>query len=930
MAEKNILFKVEVDTSQAIKNLSQYKKTVADIDEQIKNLRKKMKEEGADTKTLGQEIARLTEQKKAYNKEISNTSREVQNNLVATSEKYTNTLKGMRAALSAAKDELAGLALGSAEYEAQSAKVSKLNDEVKELEQEYGVFTRSVGDYENAIKNALDATNPFVVSVADLATTSGGATTMLNNVGGAIKNVGKQALALLANPVFLVIAGTAAIIMGIVKAIKSSEEQTSRLNVILAPLKRALEAVLNVMQRAAGAILSAFEMAGAAIGWVMDKMEGLPIVGKYVEAINDANKEAIELEKAKYDLAKQTRQDEIDNAKNALEVAKLRTQAKDKEKFTAAERLAMIQKAAKIEEEAAQRNMEREKEKLRIMEVEASWAENSAEVNDALAQQQASVYRAEMEYYNKTRELLEQENTARNEMAADIKAANEQIYNQQLKQLTLYQQLLKSKSEYDAIYFYDYSQSAEANAELQWKHEQEWAARSMMLAQQQAEQKLALDLKYGKITQQEYNAQQQLLQDQAAQFQLQQLADLEAHQRELLDSMIALAGGQSTQGLLESLEEQYRIAFETLKNDATLSAEERAYYEIALTDEYTKKREQIIKDSEKRIEDIKKQAYDKRVEEMNKELQLAWESAQSQYDIKREFIERELQDATLSAEKRAQLEQQLSELTSQYQMQKISAYEDFSNQVLTLATSINDTFNAIGDAQVQRAEENNNKEKESLKKQLDDGLISQKKYDKEVAKLDEELAAKKAKIARDQAIRDKALNVAQIAMNTAAAIMKIWAEVPKFDFGISTTALTAMAAATGAAQIAAVLATPIPEARTGGLVVGATHENGGVLMNLENEEHIIGAKPSKAFPELLNLISYIGKHSGIPDTGFAARSLISSSSSTSAANIDADALAQKIGEQVGDVIRETPMYLSLVELREAQERLARIEESARM
>jgi hypothetical protein len=100
-------------------------------------------------------------------------------------------------------------------------------------------------------------------------------------------------------------------------------------------------------------------------------------------------------------------------------------------------------------------------------------------------------------------------------------------------------------------------------------------------------------------------------------------------------------------------------------------------------------------------------------------------------------------------------------------------------------------------------------------------------------------------------------------------------------------------------------------------------------MELENEERIVGAKPSKAFPELLNLISYIGKNASIPDTGYAAR-ILGDGGSGSAGNINADVLAQKIGEQVGDVLRQAPIYLSLTELREEQEIMARVENSARM
>lgn len=868
MATKDIQFSITIDTTKAVKNMAQYRDVVADIDKQIKDLRKQLKEEGADTKTLGQEITRLTEMKKAYNKEIANTSREVQNNLVATSEKYTNTLKGMRAQLSAAKDALAAMELGTAEYAEQAEHVKNLNDEVKGLEQEYGVFTRSVGDYENAIKNALKSTSPMVATITDLAEESGGASTMITSIGGALKNVGKAGLALATNPVFLVLGGLAAIIMSIKKAINSSEEATARWNVVLAPLNRGLDWMLSVAQKAAGAVLSVVETASQGIEWLMGKLEHLPLIGDKIAEINHANKEAIQLEKDKYELTKRTREDEVANAKAALQVAKLRTQAKDKEKFTAAERLSFVQEAARIEEEVSKRNVQREREHLRIMEEEAARAQNTAEIEDALAQQRANVYRAEMEYYNKTRELLEQENTARTEMVADAKAASDKIYEQSVDAYERHQQLVISKNNFDKTYLYDYSKSAEENAELQFQHEQIWAAKTLQLQHSLAKQKLDLDLKYGKITQEQYNMQMQLMRDAESQFQLEQLADVEAHATELRNAMIELAGGLSAESQLKELESQYKQAFETLKNDATLSADERAYYEIKLTEELARKRAEILKTSEAEIN-----------ESLNNSIE-----------------------------------------------QRIISLEDWVNTTMEAMWNINDMFNALSDNELQKYQDQNEREKEALKKRLDAGIISQRKYDKEVAKLDEELDKKKAEIARKQAIREKALAIADIAWSTAQAIMNIWANTPPFAAPV----MTALVGAIGAAQIATVAATPIPEARRGGLVSGATHEQGGVLINMENQERIISADPARAFPELLNLISYIGKHAQMPNTGYATRTMLGAMGGGASNELNVDVLAEKIGAQVADAIRQTPIYLSLTELREEQQIMAKIEESAKI
>ena len=325
-------------------------------------------------------------------------------------------LRGLKAQWKATGDEVERAQLGE-QINAVKSKMNEMNESI-------GNFQHNVGNYEGAIKNDLGSNIPLLGSFQTLtqgATTAGGA---LKNAIGSVKAFGKALLGLLANPVFAVIAGLAAIIMGIVKAIQSSEEQTNRLNVALAPLRRGMDAVLNLLQKMAGGILSVFEGAGRAIDWVMEKL------GKYIPsiaAINEESRKAINLEKEKNNIVEDTRTIEAENAKAELEVAKLRTQAKDKEKFTAQERLEFVKRANEIERQMAQRNLDIEVRKLKALEEEASRAENNAETNDKLAEQQAATYRAQMGYFNKTRELLEQENALRAEIAANAKKVTDTI-----------------------------------------------------------------------------------------------------------------------------------------------------------------------------------------------------------------------------------------------------------------------------------------------------------------------------------------------------------------------------------------------------------------------------------------------------------------------------------------------------------------------
>ena len=225
-----------------------------------------------------------------------------------------------------------------------------------------------------------------------------------------------------------------------------------------------------------------------------------------------------------------------------------------------------------------------------------------------------------------------------------------------------------------------------------------------------------------------------------------------------------------------------------------------------------------------------------RADQLATDLRLAWQNAEQQYQIRRQYLERELALYKDNAAKRAELEEQLAALESAHQMQKIDRLQEYGNNVQEMLSSISTIATNNSNARVQVVEQQNEKEKAALDKRLKAGVISQRQYDEKIAKMDAELAQKKAEETRKQAIREKELAAFQIVLNTAAAIMKIWAEVPKMDFGVSTVALTAVAGAMGALQLGAVLSEPLPKARRGGKIEGARHEQGGVLVETEGEE----------------------------------------------------------------------------------------------
>lgn len=141
---------------------------------------------------------------------------------------------------------------------------------------------------------------------------------------------------------------------------------------------------------------------------------------------------------------------------------------------------------------------------------------------------------------------------------------------------------------------------------------------------------------------------------------------------------------------------------------------------------------------------------------------------------------------------------------------KFEAIRAATNAAMSLYQEYSNLMNAKEQKLLQQFEKKQTEEERILKQKLDSRLISQKQYDAAVAASEAELEKKKAELAVKQAKRDKAIALANIAMNTAQAIVAIWAQVPKFDFGVSAGILTGFVTALGALQAATVLATPLP------------------------------------------------------------------------------------------------------------------------
>lgn len=427
-AEEKIL-EIKVRYDKAITKIAEYSTELDKLKAREKQLKEDVSKGRIEREKYNLMMAETKIAAKEYTESIRVLNKQIQNERKEQTE-MEGSLVRLRAELSnltAAYDRLSRVEREGVKGKELQDKINAITDELKGAEEETQRFYRNVGNYEAAILKAAQSNIPFLDSIIKIQTELGGVKQAFNVGKTAVIGFSKQLLALLTNPIVAILASIAAAIMLVSKAINSSEEASNRWNIITAPLSRSLDFLLNIVQRLAGGILSVVESGAKMIGWIAKMAEKLPGIGKYIRDINDANREAIKLAKEEAAIAKQARTDQIQNAKDQLEVARLRQQAKDKEKFTAEERLAFVKQANKLEEEQAKRNVDLATREFELLRKRSEWAENDAETNDKLAELEAAKYNAEKEYFSKTMELLEQENTIRGEIVTVQKAVAEKV-----------------------------------------------------------------------------------------------------------------------------------------------------------------------------------------------------------------------------------------------------------------------------------------------------------------------------------------------------------------------------------------------------------------------------------------------------------------------------------------------------------------------
>lgn len=204
MADKEIIIgvKVETNTEAAIKQIIQLNEQIEKEKQLQKEYNKEMKEGTISREEYNREMELSRTRITQYSAQVRALRKEVQNN-IKTENELKGSLTQLRAALSnltAQYDKLSQAEREGAKGNQLQTKIKAITDQLKGAEEETGRFYRNVGNYEEAIKNAIVPTNGLSSSLFKLA--EGG-----DSAGVKINAFRKAVLSLAKNPYFLAVAG---------------------------------------------------------------------------------------------------------------------------------------------------------------------------------------------------------------------------------------------------------------------------------------------------------------------------------------------------------------------------------------------------------------------------------------------------------------------------------------------------------------------------------------------------------------------------------------------------------------------------------------------------------------------------------------------------------------------------------------------------
>lgn len=257
--EEQKILDIKVKYEDAIYGIIRYKEKIEQLKTSLEDLKKQEKDGTISRNEYKLQTEAVNATIKEYQYNVRALQKEVQNS-IRQEEQQEGSLKSMRAELSnltKAYSEMSKAERDSAKGKELQNHINALTDDIKEVEEGIQLYQRSVGNYKNAITEAIFGNSRFGASlqaIVDMAGKSDGLIGQLSTRIGAFKTT---VLGLFTNPYFLAMAGVAGVGMafkwwfdynkGLIEATRLTREFTGYTGEALETMRNSIAATADTM-----------------------------------------------------------------------------------------------------------------------------------------------------------------------------------------------------------------------------------------------------------------------------------------------------------------------------------------------------------------------------------------------------------------------------------------------------------------------------------------------------------------------------------------------------------------------------------------------------------------------------------------------------------------------------------------------------------
>lgn len=384
--KRDIIIDIEArNADKSIQQMAELRKTQDRLKEEVKNYKKEIKglmaaekeqgkltdEQAKKEKELREQVEQSSTKIKNYNSYIADHQKVVAKSISEVN-RQSGSLRQMRADVGALTVEWENLSKeqreGARGQEIQK-NLAELNEQINTASLSTKNFKDNIGNYGSALDGMIGQNTIAGKTFGALGVSSDmTAKTLKTNVVGGLKAVGSAMKALLANPLFAVIAGITAVLMTILNAVKKNQAAMDAMGRAMAPVGKLLDIIFDLLGKVAERLAKFIEGFMKFIGVADSAATRAVTLGQEIEELENEmiisrqkrNNQIAEMEEELLKKEKYTHEQRIEIAEN---IRKLREEEAEEEKKL----LDMRIKQFDLEEEGTDTGRERQAERNRMV-----------------------------------------------------------------------------------------------------------------------------------------------------------------------------------------------------------------------------------------------------------------------------------------------------------------------------------------------------------------------------------------------------------------------------------------------------------------------------------------------------------------------------------------------------------------------------------